>query len=338
MSYRPKIKQDASGTLVDLAIDAETLSGASKATSVTNVDTTIPTSKAVKTFVEGKGYTTNTGTVTSVRVQAGTGLSSSTSTAQSTTLDTTISVASGYKLPTSTEWNDMVAVAQGKTNSFITNTTQMSSLNTQNDSVEITSFKDKDGNTISLGSFKVGDIIYLTNTDVPDRWVGVITTSGSTVTKLTLYKMETSKVDLTAYLTAVTYDQTNYKITYTKNNTSTDILTVDTTATQNSKNLITSGAVYSGLSGKQATLVDSGTGQNIKTVNNTSIMGSGNIAVQAVIDSNNKLSSDLIDTTNHTNKFANSDGFATEDWTFTVENNGTTSTVTKRIYMKTITS
>lgn len=46
------------------------------------------------------------GTVTSVRVQAGTGLASSQSTAQSSTLNTTISVASGYKLPTTTEWGN----------------------------------------------------------------------------------------------------------------------------------------------------------------------------------------------------------------------------------------
>lgn len=52
------------------------------------------------------GYTSNAGTVTSVRVQAGTGLSSSTSTAQNTTLNTTISIASGYKLPTTTEWGN----------------------------------------------------------------------------------------------------------------------------------------------------------------------------------------------------------------------------------------
>lgn len=51
------------------------------------------------------GFTSNEGTVKSVRVQAGTGLSSSTDTAQSTTLNTTISIASGYKLPTTTEWN-----------------------------------------------------------------------------------------------------------------------------------------------------------------------------------------------------------------------------------------
>ena len=52
------------------------------------------------------GATANTGTVTSVQVQAGTGLSSSTSTAQSVSLNTTISIASGYKLPTTTEWGN----------------------------------------------------------------------------------------------------------------------------------------------------------------------------------------------------------------------------------------
>lgn len=55
------------------------------------------------------GYTTNTGTVTSVRVQAGTGLTSSTSTASTTTLDTTISIASNYKLLTTTEYNTLNA-------------------------------------------------------------------------------------------------------------------------------------------------------------------------------------------------------------------------------------
>jgi hypothetical protein len=51
------------------------------------------------------GFTTNTGTVTSVRVQAGTGLTSSQSTAQSQTLDTTIGIDSNHKLPTNTEWD-----------------------------------------------------------------------------------------------------------------------------------------------------------------------------------------------------------------------------------------
>ena len=50
----------------------------------------------------------NIGTVTSVRVQAGTGLSSSQSTAQTSTLNTTISIASGYNLPTTTQWNTCI--------------------------------------------------------------------------------------------------------------------------------------------------------------------------------------------------------------------------------------
>ena len=68
-------------------------------------DVYLPSMKAIKNYVTGLGYTSNAGTVTSVCVQAGTGLSSSTSTAQSSSLNTTISIDSGYKLPTTTEWN-----------------------------------------------------------------------------------------------------------------------------------------------------------------------------------------------------------------------------------------
>jgi len=63
------------------------------------------------------------GTVTSVRVQAGTGLTSSTSTAQNTTLNTTISIASGYKLPTTTEWSnkqDALPTQSGNSGKFLT--------------------------------------------------------------------------------------------------------------------------------------------------------------------------------------------------------------------------
>lgn len=63
------------------------------------------------------------GTVKSVRVQAGTGLSSSTSTAQTETLNTTISIASGYKLPTTTEWNskqDALPAQSGNNGKFLT--------------------------------------------------------------------------------------------------------------------------------------------------------------------------------------------------------------------------
>ena len=56
------------------------------------------------------------GTVMSVRVQAGTGLTSSQSTAQTSTLNTTIGIASGYKLPTTSEWNSKQASLVSGTN------------------------------------------------------------------------------------------------------------------------------------------------------------------------------------------------------------------------------
>lgn len=53
------------------------------------------------------GWTSNVGSVTSVRVQATGGLTSSTSTAQSGTLDTTIGIdTNNYILPTIAEWNE----------------------------------------------------------------------------------------------------------------------------------------------------------------------------------------------------------------------------------------
>ena len=53
-----------------------------------------------------------TGSVTSVQVQAGTGLNSSQSTAQTSTLNTTISIASGYKLLTTNEFNATISNIQ----------------------------------------------------------------------------------------------------------------------------------------------------------------------------------------------------------------------------------
>lgn len=73
------------------------------AASAKTINITVPTKTSDLT--NDSGYTTNTGTVTSVQVQAGTGLTSSTSTAQTTSLNTTIGVDSNYKLPTTTEWN-----------------------------------------------------------------------------------------------------------------------------------------------------------------------------------------------------------------------------------------
>lgn len=56
------------------------------------------------------------------------------------------------------------------------------------------------------------------------------------------------------------------------------IPSVDSNPTSGSTNAVSSGGVASALSGKQATLVS---GTNIKTINSTSLLGSGDIAVSA---------------------------------------------------------
>lgn len=65
------------------------------------------------------------------------------------------------------------------------------------------------------------------------------------------------------------------------NNTTVDIndariVGIDSTPTSASENVVTSGGVYTALSGKQAALVS---GTNIKTINNESVLGSGNISL-----------------------------------------------------------
>lgn len=78
------------GTLAGAAIKAVDTSISASSTSAN-----LPTSAAVASFVEGKGYVTSSG-VTSVQVQATSPVVSSTNTAQSSTLNTTISLANAY--------------------------------------------------------------------------------------------------------------------------------------------------------------------------------------------------------------------------------------------------
>lgn len=61
-------------------------------------------------------------------------------------------------------------------------------------------------------------------------------------------------------------------------------ITMDDAPTSGSNNAIKSGGVYTALQGKQDNLVS---GTNIKTINGTSILGSGNIVVQAEITMDN---------------------------------------------------
>ena len=131
-----------------------------------------------QTGQSGKFLTTNgstlswgsvpAGTVTSVRVQAGTGLSSSQSTAQSSILNTTISIASGYKLPTTTEWNnkqDTLPSQSGQSGKYLTtNGTTMSWATVSGGSSNYNDLTNKPSiNSVTLSGDQTGSDLGLIN-------------------------------------------------------------------------------------------------------------------------------------------------------------------------------
>ena len=199
MSYRPQIKTNVSGAVTDLPLDAETVKGHNvEASGVASNTSTLPTTAQVKTYVDNA-------------------------------------------------ITDVVEIAEGKTKNYVISDVAISgyvnsSFNSTNETIALTigssKVRDISGNDVALSSLKVGDIVSITETSVPDRWVGSITS-----TTITFYKMET-KIDIVNAIT------------------------------QNDTRPITSGAVYTGLQSKQAT-----------------------------IDSSHKLSADLVDDTNTTHKF-----------------------------------
>lgn len=93
LTYTATANGGAGALAFTLATASTSAYGATKLTSATNSDSEVlaATAKAVKTAYDlANSKTANTGTVTSIRVQATSPLTSTTSTASSTTLDTTI--------------------------------------------------------------------------------------------------------------------------------------------------------------------------------------------------------------------------------------------------------
>lgn len=79
-----------------------------------NVSVMLPNANgtlATQEWVANQGYTSNTGTVTSITIQTGTGLTGGSSTASTTTGSWTIGIDSSYKLPTTSEWNSKSSVS-----------------------------------------------------------------------------------------------------------------------------------------------------------------------------------------------------------------------------------
>lgn len=100
--------------------------------------------------------------------------------------------------------NTVSEVANGRTATYVLNATGSvnSTFNSSNNTVTMSSGTITliDNTSLALSSLKVGDILLITATDLPDRWLGSIS-SGT----YTFYKMETTKVDLTPYVTKSTF-------------------------------------------------------------------------------------------------------------------------------------
>lgn len=67
-------------------------------------------------------------------------------------------------------------------------------------------------------------------------------------------------------------------------------VTVDSALSSTSTNPVQNRVINTALAGKQATLVGSGAGQNIKTINNQNILGSGNIDAGSLVTIDSSLS------------------------------------------------
>lgn len=141
---------------------------------------------------------------------------------------------------------DVREVATGKTATFVCSDVTNTVLNSQNASISISSaLTDINGQAIALSDFNIGDNIYITETDVPDRWVSAITKSGDTVTGVTLNKLETAKVpvadvqingtsitsnNVADIITNTAYDSSTNKIA-TMSDLPTNYVTTNTTQT-----------------------------------------------------------------------------------------------------------
>ena len=100
LTYNPNTKALITGGTIDgytlAAACAKGVTDNSSNADVANNDTNLITGRTLYYQLAKKGYTTNTGTVTSVQVQATSPVTSSTSTAQTSSLNTTIALANNY--------------------------------------------------------------------------------------------------------------------------------------------------------------------------------------------------------------------------------------------------
>lgn len=109
-------------------------------------------------------------------------------------------VESYSKTETDEKITDVIEIAEGKTKTFVVSTESNIKFKSNTDQVNLdisaNPIVDISGKTINIDDIKVGDIFYVLEKEVADRWVSSIT--GNIIQ---LPKMETSKVDLNNYPT-----------------------------------------------------------------------------------------------------------------------------------------
>lgn len=103
--------------------------------------------------------------------------------------------------------DQVVKVAEGKTNSYVLKWHNNPSFESNEDVIQINlkdnPIRDYNGDTIPNTKLKIGDIFYIIETNVPDRWL-----AGKISEDVYAFaKMETSKVDLKDYATETYVDE-----------------------------------------------------------------------------------------------------------------------------------
>ena len=131
---------------------------------------------------------------------------------------------------------EVIEVAEGKTKTYVVDadTQGNAPFKASTDTIAVSSFVAIDGTQVSVTDLKVGDVILVTQTDYPDRWVGGFGEESGLGRFAVLYKMETTKVDLSDYYTKSESDSKFYPvITWNSDTINSDIKTVlDTTGAQ----------------------------------------------------------------------------------------------------------
>lgn len=168
--------------------------------------------------------------------------------------------------------SNVTNVAEGKTKSYVCdyanpNTVLNSTADTITVPIEDNFFQSVEGEDFGIGDLKIGDVIYVVDTNVPDRWVGSITS-----TNVVLYKMETTKQDLSGLVTKTT------QIAGNNIGTGIDTATLKSSlGITNVVNTITSGTSTTGLSVTTNTSATGNVTVNVNTASNYAIPTSAQI-------------------------------------------------------------